>query len=407
MKHASVVTQPGPLAGVRVVDLTAMLAGPYVTMLLADLGADVVKIEPARGDVTRGAGPWRDGAEATTVGGYFQSVNRGKRGVVLDLKSEPDLKTFRGLVREADIVVENFSAGVMDRLGLSYESLAETNPRLIYGALRGFGDARTGASPYADWLGVDVIAQAMGGFLSITGTADGEPIKSGPGIGDIIPGMHLTIGLLAALHHARVTGRGQFVDVAMYDSILAISERIIYQHSISGVVPKPSGNAHPLWVPFNIMRTADGWVAISGASENHWQILAKELGRPDWTNNELYGSNPLRAAWREEIESVLNAWISVRTTAEVLKTFGGKIPIGPVNNVADIYADPHVEARSMLVDVPQADGTDPITIAGSPIKLSRTPAGVRGAAPLLGQFEAGDILSDWLRAPQDAHKPSR
>src|SRR5215471_2217611 len=222
---------PGPLEGLRVVDLSLMLAGPYASMLLADLGADVVKVEPPRGDSTRATGPFRPGDGPEALGGYFQSVNRGKRSVVLDLKNPADRGRFVALVRVADVLVENYSAGVMDRLGLGYERLAAENPRLVYGAIRGFGDPRSGASPYQDWPAFDVVAQAMGGFLSITGTAEGTPVKAGPGIGDLFPAVLLALGVTSAVYQARHTGRGQFVDVAMYDAVLSLCERMVYQYS--------------------------------------------------------------------------------------------------------------------------------------------------------------------------------
>ena len=267
----------GPLAGLKVLDLTAMLAGPYATMLLADLGADVVKIEPPHGDLTRGVGPFREGAKENRLGGYFQSVNRGKRSVVL-----------------ADVVTENFSAGVMERLGLAYETLAGVNPRLVYAAIRGFGDPRTGRSPYVSWPAFDVVAQAMGGFLSVTGTADGTPIKSGPGIGDIFPAALLAVGIVAAVRHAERTGEGQFVDVAMYDAVLSLTERIVYQHSCTGEVPAPQGNSHPLLCPFDIFPTADGWVAIAAPSDRHWELVAELIGRPDMASDERYRTNAAR-----------------------------------------------------------------------------------------------------------------
>src|SRR4051794_4817072 len=187
-----------------------MLAGPYATMLLADLGADVVKVEPPHGDLIRAVGPFRAGAGENRLGGYFQSVNRGKRSVVLDLKAADGRSRFLELVAHADVLAENFSAGVMDRLGLGYETLAEVNPRLVYAAIRGFGDPRTGSSPYGSWPAFDVVAQAMGGFLSVTGTTDGQPIKSGPGIGDLFPAALLALGIVSAVRHTEHTGEGQF-----------------------------------------------------------------------------------------------------------------------------------------------------------------------------------------------------
>jgi len=395
---------PGPLQGVKILDLTAMLAGPYATMLLADLGADVVKVEPPDGDNTRAVGPFRDGDAPEGLAGYFQSINRGKRSVVLNLRDERDKTAFLELVKTADVVVENYSAGVMKRLGLDYEVLAAVNPRLVYGTLRGFGDPRSGESPYTNWPAFDVVAQAMGGFLGITGTPDGTPIKSGPGVGDIFPGTLLALGIVSAVRHAEHTGVGQFVDIAMYDAVLALCERAVYQHSYTGVVPKQQGNSHPLLYPFDIMQTADGWIAIAANKEPHWKILVDEIGHPELTTDPRYSTNAERAIHNAELRPIVEPWIRARTNAELVALFGGRIPIGPVNSIADIFADPHAKVREMLVEVPQPGSDKPVTIAGAPIKLSATPAAVRGRAPLLGEQNPTDILGEWIT--QSADRPT-
>ncbi len=386
----------GPLHGIKVLDLTAMLAGPYATMLLADLGADVVKVEPPHGDNTRAVGPFRVGDTPEGLAGYFQSINRGKKSVVLDLHTESDKATFLRLVEAADVVVENYSAGVMGRLGLSYEVLAEINPRLVYGTLRGFGDPRSGESPYTNWPAFDVVAQAMGGFLGITGTTDGTPIKSGPGVGDIFPGTLLALGIVSAVRHAEHTGVGQFVDVAMYDAVLALCERAVYQHSYTGAVPKQQGNSHPLLYPFDIMQTADGWIAVAANKEPHWKILVDEIGHPELATDPRYATNADRAIRNAQLRPIVEPWIRDRTTADLVALFGGRIPIGPVNSIADIFGDPHTKVREMLVQVEQPGSAVPVTIAGAPIKLSATPAAVRGRAPLLGEQNPTDILSEWI-----------
>jgi crotonobetainyl-CoA:carnitine CoA-transferase CaiB-like acyl-CoA transferase len=389
--------QPGgPLEGVRVLDLTQMLAGPFTTMLLADLGADVVKIEPPGGDTTRAVGPFRAGDDPrAALGGYFQSVNRGERSVVLDLKSDAIVARLLELVAVADVVVENFSAGVMERLRVPYERLAEVNPRLVYGALRGFGDHRTGASPYETWPALDVVAQAMGGFLGITGTADGTPVKSGPGVGDIFPGALLALGIVAAVRHAELTGEGQFVDVAMYDAILSLCERLVYQHSYLGQIPRPVGNTHPLLSPFDILPTRDGWVAIAAPADHHWVALTKAMGRPELADDERYRTNLTRVARREEVRDLLAGWLAGLDTADVVARLGGTVPVGPVNDAAAIAADPHVTAREMLALVEQPGSERPVTVAGSAIKLTRTPARVRGRGPRLGEDEAAAVLDAW------------
>lgn len=386
----------GPLQGIKVLDLTAMLAGPYATMLLTDLGADVVKVEPPTGDNTRAVGPFRENDTAEGLAGYFQSINRGKRSIVLNLRDPQDKATFLELVKTADAVVENYSSGVMDRLGLNYEVLAELNPRLVYGTLRGFGDPRSGESPYTNWPAFDVVAQAMGGFLGITGTTEGMPIKSGPGIGDIFPGTLLALGIVSAVRHAEHTGVGQFVDIAMYDAVLALCERAVYQHSYTGEVPKQQGNSHPMLYPFDIIQTADGWIALAANKDPHWKIVADAMGRPDLATDPRYATNLERARRNDELRAILEPWIRENSTGELIGMFGGRVPIGPVNSMADIFADPHVKAREMLVDVPQPGSDEPVTIAGVPIKMSVTPAEIRGRAPKLGEQNATEILGEWI-----------
>ena len=393
----------GPLAGLRVVDLSTMLAGPYATMLLADLGADVVKVEPPRGDGTRRAGPFRPEDGRAGLAGYFQSVNRGKRGVVLDLKAPSDVERLVELVRNADVLVENYSAGVMDRLGLSYERLATENPRLVYAALRGFGDPRTGASPYTQWPAFDIVAQAMGGFLGITGTADGAPVKSGPGVGDIFPAALLAFGVLAAVHHARRTGQGQFLDVAMYDAMVSLCERMVYQYSYTGEVPRPQGNGHPLLCPFDIFPTADGWVSVAAPHDGHWRILADTIGGPDLATDPRYRTNVDRVRHADEVRALVGDWLSPRTTVEVVEVLGGRVPIGPVNDVATIAADPHVAARGMLVELEQPGSDRPITVAGQPVKFTRTPTDVGRRAPTLGEHDVDAVLAEWQSTVDTSH----
>jgi len=383
----------GPLAGVRVLDLTQMLAGPYCTMLLADLGADVVKVEPPSGDMTRATGPFRaqDGPEG--LGGYFQSVNRNKRSVVLDLKDDDGRRALLALARGADLLVENYAVGVMDRLGLAYERLQLENPRLVYVCLRGFGDPRTGRGPYTDWPSFDIVAQAMGGLVGITGPGPEQPLKAGAGVGDIFPATLAAIGALAALHHARATGEGQLVDVSLTDGVLALCERIVYQHSYGGAVPRPQGNTHPLLCPFEVLATRDGHVAIAAPSDRHWRVLAEAIGRPEWARDERFATNFARSGNAAAVRDALRGWCGARTTAEVVAALGGRVPIGPVHDAAAIAADPHVAAREMRVAVEQPGSDEPVFVAGAPIKLTRTPAAVRRRAPSLGEH-TDEVLAE-------------
>ena len=382
----------GALDGVVVLDLTQVLAGPYCTMLLADHGADVIKVEPPHGDLSRSLGAFFPEDVAKAESGYFHSINRNKRSMVLDLKSVTGRDTFLALVARADVVVENFRVGVMDRLGLSFETLREHNPRLVYAAISGFGDPRTGRSPYAAWPAFDVVAQAMGGFMGVTGP--GTPMKSGPGVGDIFPGVLLAFGVLAALRHAEKTGEGQFVDVAMYDAMVALCERIVQQYSVGGVVPRPEGNNHPLAAPFSIFTARDGWVAIACPFEDQWRTLTQIIQRPELAEDERYASNLSRAQHPSDIRALLDAWCVQFTKSELAGLLGGRVPFGPVNDVAEILADPHMEARDMIAEIELPAIERVMKIANTPIRLSSTPGGVEVRGPRLGEHTA-DVLREF------------
>lgn len=379
-----------PLAGVRVLDLTRALAGPFVTMLLADLGADVIKVEPPAGDFTRTQGPFHPSDETQAYGGYFASINRNKRGIVVDLGTERGKEIMLDLAAHSDVLVENFRAGVMDRLGLGYETLQAANPRLVYAAVRGFGDPRTGASPYVDRPAYDVVAQAMGGLMTITGQPDGPPTKVGPGIGDILPATLATVGILAALRRAEATGSGDFVDVAMYDAVLALCERMIYQHSYLGVSPSREGNAHPLFCPFGLYAAADGWIAIATPGDRHWQLLCKAIDRPDLAEEPKLANNADRVQHRELVREAIEAWTRPRSMTTIEEVLAEVIPMAPVNTVERIFADPHVAARDMLVELDHPGVHQPLAIAGQPIKFASSTgtAPPPRRAPLLGEHTA-------------------
>ena len=383
----------GPLSDVRVIDLTQALAGPYCTMLLADLGADVIKIEPPAGDMSRPMGPPPLDREGCDYGGYFASVNRNKRSVVLDIKSDAGRDVLFKLVNTADAVVENAKTGVMDRMGVGYEVLREHNPRLVYAAVRGFGDPRTGRSPYAEWPAFDVVAQSMGGIVAVTGAVGSKGFKVGVGIGDIYPGTLAALGVVSAVHAARRTGVGQFLDVAMYDAILALCETIVYTYSRGGIVREPAGNGTPVLCPFDIFSTRDGAVAIAAPGENHWGILCEAMGHPQLVNDDRCRSNPRRVANSEFVRGVVGDWTSAHSTREVVSALGGKVPVGPVNSAKDIFEDPHPKARNMLVEVEQPGSNPPLIIAGCPIKFTGTPSGIYARPPLLGEHTA-EILAE-------------
>ncbi|MCW5262523.1 CoA transferase [Verminephrobacter eiseniae] len=387
MTPAAVV--PGALDGLVVLDLTRMLAGPYATMMLADQGAHVIKIEPPGGDLTRRNGPHPDGAlkiGERGFGGYFASINRNKDSITLDLKKPAGKATLLRLVHKADVLVENYRAGVMERLGLGYEVLIAENPRLVYAALRGFGDPRSGASPYANWPAYGPVAQAMGGIMGITGAVPGgPPTKIGPGVGDLVPATFLAYGVAAACWRAQRSGQGQFVDVSMVDAVLALCERLVFQYSVSGVAPGPEGNGHPLLCPFGLFAAKDGFVSLGVPNDRFWVPLAHRMGRPALAIDPRYASNDARVQHRAEVEAIVGGWTARHTKAELAQMLGGDIPFGPVFSAADIFEDPHFRIREMLVETEQPGAARPLTVAGTPVRMSQTPGGVRRRAPLTGE----------------------
>ncbi|MGB7322315.1 MAG: CoA transferase [Albidovulum sp.] len=361
----------GILKGIRVLDLSRMLSGPYCTMMLADHGAEVIKIEGPEGDTSRNNGPFRDDDPDHAWAGYFVSLNRSKKSVMLDLKSDEGKVAFRALAATADVVVENFRPGVMERLGLSYESLAEANPRLVYAAIRGFGDPRSGVSPYQDWPSYDVVAQAMGGLIGLTGPDAKTPTKTGPGIGDVFAGMMMAFGILAGLRAAEATGQGQFIDVAMYDAMISLCERAVYQHDFDGSVPGPEGNGHPLLAPFGIFPASDGQIALGIVDDAFWRKLSVAMGQGALGTDPRYATRAARCTNARALNAMVADWTKSRTKAELAAALGGLVPFGPVNTVADIFADPHVVARGVIGTVPHSDpALRPWKVAANPLHFS-------------------------------------
>lgn len=388
---------PGALDGLKVVDLTHALAGPFCTMVLADLGADVLKVEPLHGDGTRTMGPFAADDELHAFGGYFNSINRNKRSIALDLHRPEGKEILHRLIAHADVLVENFRAGVMDRLGFSFEALHAALPQLVYACVRGFGDPRTGdtalpESPYASWPAFDVVAQAMGGLTGVTGPDAAHPMSAGAPVGDIGPALFAAVGILAAVRRAEHTGSGQLVDVAMYDAVLAFCERTVYLHSYAGVVATPQGASNPQICPFDAFTTADGWVTIAAPGERHWGYLCDIMGRPELRHDQRYATNAGRVQRAAEVRAIVGAWTGTHTTAEVTDLLGGIVPCGPINTIEEILADPHVARREMIVEVEQPGSARRVQIAGSPVKMTETPGSVRRRGPLLGEHSR-DVLA--------------
>lgn len=380
------------LEGLRVLDLTRVLAGPYATMILGDLGADVVKVElPDTGDDARAFPPHVAGESA-----YFMSLNRNKRSLTLDLKNHAGREIFLALARQADVLVENYRPGAMARLGLAYDDLSAINPRLIYAAVSGFG--QTG--PYSPRAAYDAVLQAMGGLMSITGAEDGQPTRVGTSIADITAGLFSVIGILAALAKRQETGFGQMVDVAMLDCQVAILENAIARYAATGQAPTPIGNRHPSIFPFEPFETADGLLMVAAGNDNLWLKLCCVIERPDLCGDPRFATNALRCENYAAMRAALAERLCQRPTAEwqaLLEEAG--VPNGPINSVADVVRDPQVQAREMIQEVvhPLAGAT---LMPGVPIKLSATPGGIRRPAPLLGEHTA-DVLTDWLGCGPD------
>lgn len=388
----------GPLTGIKVIDMTRVLAGPFCTMTLADLGAEVIKIErPESGDDSRAFGPHLHGESA-----YFMSINRGKKSLTLDLKSDKGRSILLKLVAQADVIVENFKPGVMKKLGLDYETLSKENPRLIYCASSGFG--HTG--PYSSRPAYDLIIQGMGGLMSITGPDASFPTKVGSSIADIFAGVFSVIGILSALHVRNTSGRGQMVDVAMLDCMVSILENAIARYTVTGEDPEPIGNRHPSIAPFSSLRTSDGFINVACGNDSLWKKLCEIIERPDLAADPRYETNHSRCEYMPELLPALNEAMRNKPSAYWLeKLEAGHVPAGPINKISQVLADPQVLARNMLVELvhPVAGNTK---IPGSPVKLSATPTEVKVPAPVLGQhndeilqtlgFSAGEIAE--LRA---------
>ncbi|MEK7230302.1 MAG: CoA transferase [Candidatus Binatota bacterium] len=386
--------QDGPLAGVKVLDLTRVLAGPYCTMFLGDLGAEVVKIEqPEVGDDTRAWGPPFAGGESA----YFLCINRNKKSVTLDLKSNQAVGLLRRLAEGADVLVENFRPGTMERLGLGERELRAVNPRLIYASLSGFG----ADGPMKDWPGYDLIIQAWGGLMSVTGMPDGEPTKVGVAIVDIVAGLMLGKAILAALFARERTGVGQKLETSLLEAEVACLINAGSNYLVGGVVPGRWGNAHPNIVPYQSFKSRDGYLVIGVASEGIWRRLCQAIGMAWLADDPRFARNPQRVEHRGELIDILTEIFLQRDTAAWMTLLiDAGVPCAPVQTIDQVFLAPQVIAREMVVEVPHPTaGT--LRMAGLPVKFSGTPASIRLAPPLLGQHTA-EVLRSWLRLDDSA-----
>ena len=365
---------PGPLDDLFIIDLSRVLAGPYATMILSDLGARVIKVErPGTGDDSRQIGPFLGDQSA-----YFASINRGKQSIALDLKDPGDRAIFEALVARADVLVENYRPGVMARLGLGWDVLHARHPRLIYAAASGFG--QTG--PDAHKAAYDMVVQAMGGIMSVTGWPGGKPTRVGTSVGDITAGLFTVIGILSALHDRARTGEGQFVDVAMLDGQIAILENAVARYAVSGVAPGPLGARHPSITPFAAYQCQDGHIVIAAGNDALWAALLDALDLGALKANPRFASNALRTEAADAIATILETALMTAPAAHWLPRLeAAGVPSGPLHDVGQALAHPQVRARGMVIETAFPDGT-PLLAAGNPVKLSRhaDPA-VRPAAP--------------------------
>jgi CoA:oxalate CoA-transferase len=355
----------GPLSGITVVDLTRILAGPYCTLLMAELGARIIKIEPpGKGDDARQYGPFRKGRST-----YFMSINRGKQSIALDLKNEADKRIFEALLERADVLAENFRPGTMERLGYGWESLHARYPRLIYAAASGFGHS----GPYSHHPAYDMAVQGLGGIMSITGHPGSPPTRVGTSIGDIGAGLYTAVAVNAALLHRERTGEATKVDVAMFDCQLALLENAIMRYTTTGEIPGPLGARHPSITPFEAFATKDSHMIIAAGNDGIYVKLCEALGRPDLAVDPRFATNDLRSRNGEALRAALNPVLLGKTTAEwiaILEAAG--VPCGPINNVAQALEHPQVAARNMLIEMTDREaGT--LRLAGNPMKLSAFP----------------------------------
>ena len=364
----------GPLAGITVIDLTRVLAGPYCTMVLSDLGARVIKVEvPEVGDDARHIGPFVNGKSA-----YFMSLNRGKESIALNLKDDGDRTIFEALVDRADVLVENYRAGAMEKLGYDWETVHARWPRLIYAAASGFGQS----GPYKTRAAYDMVVQGMGGIMSVTGHPGGPPTRVGTSVGDITAGLFTAIGVNAALYRRSETGEGSCIDVSMLDCQIAILENAIARYFATGEAPGPLGARHPSITPFEAFETADGHIIIAAGNDGLFHRLAGVIGQPDLAENELFLTNDLRCQHHEALKALLEEVLVEDTTSAWLERLeAAGVPAGPMNNVEQALNDPQVRHRNMVVSIddPEA-GT--LSMAGNPIKIAGVPdPDTRGPVP--------------------------
>jgi crotonobetainyl-CoA:carnitine CoA-transferase CaiB-like acyl-CoA transferase len=373
-----------PLAGLRVVDLTQAMAAPFCTMTLADMGADVIKVEPPTGEDMRRGSVTRHGHSGT-----FLTINRSKRGITLDLKQPAGVAVMHRLVRTADVFVQNYRPGAARRLGVDYETLAALHPRLIYCSISGFG----ATGPYAARGGYDLIAQGMSGIISVTGDEHGPPAKAGLPVSDLAAGLFGAYGILSALEHRERTGQGQLVDTSLLEAALALTVWEATEFWVTGRAPGPLGSAHRLATPYQALRASDGWFTVGANSQRLFEAFCRAIERPDLAADARFASIRDRMRHRATLVTAIETTTGGAPRAHWLTRLDAAgVPAGPINSYAEALVDPQTSARHMVVDL-EHPGAGPIKALGVPLKLSDTPGAVERAAPLLGQ-DNGDVLTE-------------
>jgi len=388
-------TRPGPLSGVLVLDITRVVAGPYCAMMFADLGATVIKIEnPGDPDYARTFPPFAGDIPASA---FFTQFNRNKRGITLDFKSDEGKALLKSLVRKADILVENFRPGTMEKLGLGYDVLAAENPRLVYTAISGFG--RTG--PNSSRPAYDNTGQAAGGLWSMNGYADRPPVRVGSIIGDLSASLYAAIGTLAALREAEKTGKGQVVDISQQDSVLTLTEHAVVRYTLNNDVATPLGNDHPFVRPYGQYPCKDGHIFFGGYTDKFWQISCEIFGASELARDAEIDTMEKRfdeAVYQRRVRPIVEGWFARHTKAELEDLAGDRIPLSAIKTIAEVVADPHIAAREMIVEVPVGDA--PVRMVGSPLKLSRLGSQELTAAPMVGA-DNGAVLEALLGLSAD------
>lgn len=374
--------EKGPLEGIKVLDMTRVLSGPYCTMMMADMGADVIKLEmPRVGDDARHYGPFRKDINGNDVSAYFSSINRNKKSVTLNLKKPEAREIFKKLAKDVDVIVENFRPGTVKKMGIDYDVISKINPKIIYASISGFGQD----GPYSNRAAYDGIVQAMGGVMSITGPKDGKPVKVGTSIGDIIAGMFCAYGILAAYVNLQKTGKGQYIDVAMLDSQVAILENAISRYLTSGRIPRPTGNTHTSIFPFETFETATVDIMIAAGNNSLWCKLCDVLNVHELGNDVRFAENPDRDKNHDEMFEILSEKLRQKSGEEWVRLLDeAGVPCSLINTMDMVLENVQLKSRNMFIEVEHANvGTE--KLIGIPIKMSDTPGSIKKAAPELGE----------------------